>query len=615
MTLYDKNMKLLGKVDPGLCSRLKEESEGIEVKISKIGLPVPKIGRISLHSSYDPLGEAEILIRSQMPEGDGPGKKAILVLGLGFGYHIKELLKRVETQTPIFVVEPSLGILRCAMEYVDLEDILTKTHLLIGKRADGLFEERGLRRIFEGLGSGGLELVTIVHHPSLRINEDYFHKLTRIINRQRFLSMGRLRILVVYPIYGGSLPIAHYCTQALKDMGHEVEVLDNSVYKQALDSIERITDVESHLEQLRGLFTCLLSEAAMARCLKVKPDLVFALAQAPLNREVLERLRQLGIPTAFWFVEDFRFFDYWRKIAPHYDYFFTIQRGEFFEELERIGVKNYHYLPLAASPKIHRKVRLRKEEQREFSSDISFIGAGYYNRRNFFPSLLDFDFRIWGDGWDISSPLGRVIQRSGQRITSEECVKIFCASKINLNLHSSSYHNGVNPNGDFVNPRTFEIAAAGGFQLVDFRSELPELFEIGKEIITYSDIDDLRAKIEYYLDHPLERKRIASRAKKRVAKDHTYEARMREMLEFIYEREERLGAKGQEGERVSELIRQARGDSELGRFLTRFKGRDRLTLKDIVQEIRKGKGELTRPEGVFLLMYEIWDWAKEKKVI
>ena len=38
---------------------------------------------------------------------------------------------------------------------------------------------------------------------------------------------------------------------------------------------------------------------------------------------------------------------------------------------------------------------------------------------------------------------------------------------INLNLHSAMQGRGVNREGDFVNPRTFEVAATGAFQVVD----------------------------------------------------------------------------------------------------------------------------------------------------
>ena len=76
--------------------------------------------------------------------------------------------------------------------------------------------------------------------------------------------------------------------------------------------------------------------------------------------------------------------------------------------------------------------------------------------------------------------------------------------------HSSLNHEGVVPDGDFVNPRTFEIAACGGFQLVDRRSLLGELFEEG-ELELFGDLAELRGKIDHYLARPEERNRFAER--------------------------------------------------------------------------------------------------------
>ncbi|RKY66792.1 MAG: hypothetical protein DRQ02_08290 [Candidatus Latescibacterota bacterium] len=620
MTAFEENLGLLRRVNPNLVPSIKltKIPDGLEVKTSRTGLPVPRIEGISLHSTYDPVGEAKRLVEAEKSMINDQSPRTILVFGLGFGYHIEQLL-RLCPQSRVVIIEPRRGVLRAAMEFVDLKEILQRCQLWVGEAPEQLWKEISKEaalcqidqwRIFE-------------HKPSVRLNRSYFKQIREKVNLERFLSERRLKILVVFPVQGGSLPIARYCAQALRNLGHQVEVLDNSIYQPVLDSIDQLTENEVHRGQLRGLFTAFLSEMAVAKSLAVGPDLILALAQAPLNPQALDRLHQFGFRTAFWFVEDFRQFDYWKKVAPHYDYFFTIQQGEFFRHLERIGVKNYRYLPLAASPQVHRKVRLKRAEREEFCCDVSFVGAGYYNRRNLFLGLLDFDFKIWGDGWGTDSALGGIIQRGGRRVSTQECVKIFCASKININLHSSAYHEGINPNGDFVNPRTFEIASCGAFQLVDFRSELPDLFEIGKEIITFGDLDDLRNKIKYYLKHPQEREKIALRARRRVLQDHTYESRMKQMLAFILEREQRTGKDSplirarqtSVTDSVEKLIRQAAEDAELKGFLSQFRDKDRICLKDMVQRIHKGKGELTRPEVIFLLMNEFWDWAKEKKVI
>jgi spore maturation protein CgeB len=173
----------------------------------------------------------------------------------------------------------------------------------------------------------------------------------------------------------------------------------------------------------------------------------------------------------------------------------------------------------------------------------------------------------------------------------------------------------VNPQGDFVNPRTFEIAACRGFQLVDFRSDLPELFKIGEEIITFKTLEDLREKARYYLKHPEKRRKIASKAQERVLKDHTYEMRMMELLSFIWKRDERIRERKASNAKVKDLVEKAGRETELGKFLSRFEGKDGLTLQDVTKEIRKGEGDLSQVEGIFLLMKEIWDWAKEKRVI
>jgi hypothetical protein len=50
-------------------------------------------------------------------------------------------------------------------------------------------------------------------------------------------------------------------------------------------------------------------------------------------------------------------------------------------------------------------------------------------------------------------------------------------------------------------------------------------------------------------------------------------------------------------------------------FLAAVPDSEELSLDTIVSRIELGKGELTRPEGLFLLMKEFRDWGREKGVI
>ncbi|MHB1011375.1 MAG: CgeB family protein [Desulfobacteria bacterium] len=584
---FDRNIKILRDVDGHLAELVADAGrcDGLEVVPSKAGPPSLKAGGIALHSIYDPVREARDWVKYHHDEIGNASE--VVVLGFGLGYHVAELLRGTEKAVTVF--EPRIDVLRAALEASDLSDLLARARIVTR------CEELAPGKMFRVLR----------HLPSIRLSPDPFAKASSCLEVLGVVKKG-LRIAVVGPIYGGSLPIAGYCVAALRNLGHEVEFIDNGVFAEPYLSIDGVTKSTPHRDILRGKFEEFASEAAMARIVPFRPDLVLALAQAPLLGTALACLRQQGIATAFWFVEDFRHLGYWRAVASQYDYFFAIQKGEFLDRLRNAEARNIAFLPLAASPEIHRKVELSPEELRDFGSDVSFVGAGYYNRRKLFEGLVDLDFRIWGNKWESCPALRGVLQREGARVTTEDSVKIFNAARININLHSSAYHEGVNPHGDFVNPRTFEIPGCGGFQLVDSRSHLADFFEIGREVICFDSLGDLRDKIAHYLLHPDEREAVAERGRRRVLQDHTYERRMEAMIDFVVRNGFEPPWKAmREREDPDRLIGEAGPETELGRYLARFADARSLKLDDIVREIRLEHGDLSRVERIFLALNAI----------
>jgi spore maturation protein CgeB len=189
-------------------------------------------------------------------------------------------------------------------------------------------------------------------------------------------------------------------------------------------------------------------------------------------------------------------------------------------------------LPLAALPSFHRPLELDAAERRRYGADVGFLGAGYPNRRVAFRQLIGFDFKIWGSDWEGDSVLAPLLQAGGARIEPEEAVKIFNATRVNLNLHSSVRADKLISHGDFVNPRTFELAACGAFQLADRRALMPELFAEG-ELALFTSMEELRAGLDHYLAHPDERAAVAAKGRARVLADHTYQRRMRDLLDAI----------------------------------------------------------------------------------
>ena len=86
-----------------------------------------------------------------------------------------------------------------------------------------------------------------------------------------------------------------------------------------------------------------------------------------------------------------------------------------------------------------------------------------------------------------------------------------------------------------LKPRVFHAVGAGAMVLNDHCPELEQLFEIGKEIITFKfgDFDELREKLKWYTSHDMEREKIARAGYVRGRNQHTYTARIRQILDIV----------------------------------------------------------------------------------
>jgi hypothetical protein len=71
------------------------------------------------------------------------------------------------------------------------------------------------------------------------------------------------------------------------------------------------------------------------------------------------------------------------------------------------------------------------------------------------------------------------------------------------------------------NLRLFEGTGIGGCLLTDTGKNIDDLFEPGKEIVTYRTVDEAVEKVAYLLDHEDERVEIARAGQKRTLRDHT----------------------------------------------------------------------------------------------
>ncbi len=100
---------------------------------------------------------------------------------------------------------------------------------------------------------------------------------------------------------------------------------------------------------------------------------------------------------------------------------------------------------------------------------------------------------------------------------------IFKQSRINLNISLRSIKSGIPL-------RAFDIMGSGGFLLSNFQTDFLEHFVPGEDYVYYESKEDLLSKIDYYLSHEDERACIAQNGHDKVATEHTFRHRVREML-------------------------------------------------------------------------------------
>jgi len=171
------------------------------------------------------------------------------------------------------------------------------------------------------------------------------------------------------------------------------------------------------------------------------------------------------------------------------------------------------------------------DKTREGNISVSFVG-GLSRLHEERIRLLEYlcqryDVQIWGkgiEGLSRSSPIYRCYK--GQA-WGRDMYNILYKSKITLNFHgrwSGPYAN---------NMRLYEATGVGTLLITDWKENLHELFEPGKEVVAYRSPEECAELIQYYLEHDDERQTIACAGQKRTLREHTYYHRMLELIDIV----------------------------------------------------------------------------------
>ena len=107
--------------------------------------------------------------------------------------------------------------------------------------------------------------------------------------------------------------------------------------------------------------------------------------------------------------------------------------------------------------------------------------------------------------------------------------RILASSKISINRHTDA------ANGNVGNMRMFEATGMGSCLLTDAGNNLSEIFEDGREVISYDSDEDCLEKLAFLKENHKVAKEIAAAGKQRVLKDHSLQKRCELINEIIQE--------------------------------------------------------------------------------
>ncbi len=189
-------------------------------------------------------------------------------------------------------------------------------------------------------------------------------------------------------------------------------------------------------------------------------------------------------------------------------------------KLHYCGAKRYDFWPLGSfdalcDPKKTEANILSHERD----IDVIFIGALHLDkmpmlakikkklgRRMRFHGLTNFKRNVYFNlkygfpGWITS-------------VGFSEYVPLYQRAKIGVNVH-------LRGASTLAGYRFFDLPANGVMQISDGGENLNEFFEVGHEIESFSDEDELLEKVEYFLEHEDERNEIALNGFRRVRREY-----------------------------------------------------------------------------------------------
>jgi spore maturation protein CgeB len=244
---------------------------------------------------------------------------------------------------------------------------------------------------------------------------------------------------------------------------------------------------------------------------------------AYLMPAVVSRLKRAGVPVAFWFPDHVAMMGRQMMLLAPYDALF-FKDPHIVDHLRATLDLPVYYLPQACNPRWHRPLGQAATEP-----CLVIAGNMHPGRVRVLERLIakGIPVRLYGGAiprWLPESPVRDA--HTGRAIFREDKARVFRSAAGVLNTMQLGEVAGVNS-------RLFEAAGCGAAVLTEFRPTVPELFDVGGEVLAYRDFDELLDLATLLLNDAVLAARLGDAAARRAHRDHIYDLRVAAILEKV----------------------------------------------------------------------------------
>jgi spore maturation protein CgeB len=276
-------------------------------------------------------------------------------------------------------------------------------------------------------------------------------------------------------------------------------------------------EVQRCEERWRGLDRILrrpLAGRLAARLRRAPVDVVLVFKVTRLGPDAVRDIKtRFRARWANWFPDDPHQLETSLRLGPAYDCFFTHDSSSL-EHHRAVGARA-HYLAFGCDPEYLRPLPAAAA----WASSLAFVGSRDPIRQETLRELGDLGLTIWGPGWSRGPVYG------------DDFVRALSNAVVGLNVHQQ-----FGPRGDptrygtGANMRVFELAAVGTPQLSDAKQDIARHFTPDREIVLYRSVAELKERARALLADQDLRGRLATAARERAIREHTWRHRLEELL-------------------------------------------------------------------------------------